>query len=55
MINFVYKYYLRFPPLSRSVIDFSILAFMNGMMVDYYHSNIENVLMDFDEKIKIKK
>lgn len=55
MIKVVYKYYLKFPPIIRKTIDFSILGFMNGLMVEYYHSDVENVLMDFDDLIKIKK
>lgn len=55
MVKIIHKYYLMFPPISRKVIDFSILAFMNGLMVEYYHSDVENVLMDCDELIKINK
>lgn len=53
MIKVVYKYYLKFPPIARKVVDFSIYSFMSGMMVEHYHSNVEDVLMDCNELIKI--
>lgn len=54
MIKFVYKYYLKFPPFARQALDISIVAFMNGINVDYYHSDVENVLLDCDHFINEK-
>lgn len=51
MIKFVYKYYMKFPPMARKVVDFSIYSFMSGLMVDHYHSNVEDVLIDCDKFI----
>lgn len=52
MIKAIYKYYLRFPPIARTAINFSIAGFMNGMGVDYYHSHPEHVLLDCDHITK---
>lgn len=54
MIKVVYRYYLKFPPMARKVVDFSIYSFMSGLTVDHYHSNVEDVLMDFEQMLKNK-
>lgn len=45
MIGIAQKYYLRFPPMARKAINFSIAGFMNSIGVDYYHSDTENILI----------
>lgn len=54
MVRIAYKYYLKFPPIIRKSIDFSILGFMNGMMVEYYAPEVENILIGCDEFINDK-
>lgn len=49
MIKFAYKYYLRFPPIAKRAINFSITGFMNGLMIDYYHGDVENILIGCDD------
>lgn len=55
MVKVIHKYYLKFPPFARKVIDFSITGFMNGMMVDYYHGNVEDMILGCDELLNKKK
>lgn len=49
MINFVYKCYLIFPPITRKALDFSIRTFMGGITVDYYHSDVESMFIGCKE------
>lgn len=54
MIRIVCRYYLKFPPIARKAINLSISSMMNGFNVDYYHSDIENVLIECDQVINQK-
>lgn len=54
MIKAAYRYYLLFPPFARNAINISIAGFINGLGVDYYHSNPEQVLLDCNELINKK-
>jgi len=51
MVKIAYKYYLKFPPIIRTSIDYSILGLMNGMMVEYYTSKVDNIFMGCDDII----
>lgn len=54
MVNLVFKYYVKFPPIARKAINFSIASVMSGLNVDYYHSEVEAVLLDCHDIIKFK-
>lgn len=48
MIKAICKYYLQFPPIARTAINFSLNGFMGYAGVDYYHASSENILIEFD-------
>lgn len=54
MIKAAYKCYLLFPPFARQAINISIASFVNGLGVDYYHSDPEHVLLDCNQLINKK-
>lgn len=49
MVKAIYKYYLKFPPVARRAINLSLSGFMNGMGIDYYVANTEDILFDCDD------
>lgn len=49
MIKLASKYYLKFPPIARNVINVSISGFMNGIGVDYYVASTENMLFECND------
>lgn len=54
MLKVICKYYLKFPPLARTAISFSLGGFMGGIGVDYYHPNPENILLGCNEVLNKK-
>ena len=51
MIKTIAKYYLKFPPLMRSTIKFSLNGLMMYAGVDYFHSDPSDVLLECGEVI----
>lgn len=54
MIKFAYKYYLKFPPIARQAINFSISGFLSGITIDFYSPDAENILLGCDEVLNKK-
>lgn len=52
MIKLIAKYYLKFPPLARKAVDFSLLGFVNYAGVDFYQPSAENILLGADDAAK---
>lgn len=46
MIKAICKYYLQFPPIARTAINFSLNGLMGYAGVDYYHSAAEDILIE---------
>lgn len=53
MIKAIYKYYLRFPPLARTAINFSLSGLINYAGIDYRHDP-EHLLLECDEVLNKK-
>lgn len=51
MIKSICKYYLKFPPVARNVIDFSFKGFMGYMGVEFFHPSPEHILLDVHEML----
>lgn len=51
MIRFVYKTYLKFPPIARTAMDLSLGALMGGIGIDYSPTP-ENILLGAEEMNK---
>ncbi len=50
MIKFISKYYLKFPPLVRRGINFSLKGYFSYVGIDYLeHISDENILHSLDE------
>lgn len=54
MIKFAYKYYLLFPPFTRTAISISLSGLMGYVGVDYYVPNPENILLGCDDVLNKK-
>lgn len=48
MIKVICKYYLKFPPLARKAVNYSISTIVSGIGVDYFSHNTENLLIECD-------
>ena len=54
MVRTICKYYLRFPPIARTAINFSLTGFINYAGIDYSYPGTETILLECDDMISKK-
>lgn len=54
MIKILCKYYLKFPPIARTAIDFSCKGLMSYSGMDFYQPSPEHILLICDVFLNFK-